>query len=252
MLNFEALGFDILTEDSPLFAQWLCKSDRCSASYVDAAHLANHYTVFHTQDMNLTVPRKQQHLLTSAEASLPSIPGDGNQKKSSDGSNASSKKRIPCPSATCPRWFNSLIGLNMHHKKVHGEQLSKQQRREIVARYGKPYSCQAGCSKGFWTKRELIYHHVSVHNMKPPTSDDGALPTDGDTTTTDDGVVVSKNFVCLVGGCDVSCSSREAVMEHLVACHSTEDQSKVGVENSVGVNSPAVKEENDDDENPSV
>lgn len=258
-MDIQTLGFDILTEDdhdvahsSSQLTPWMCKSPLCSISFAEAKDLAMHYTQQHTDLLNLMSPSCNLPLVTDSSTS------EGSERGSSDGTGRKKLvKMMHCPFTGCQNKFSSWPGLNLHHKKVHGAPLSSKERKEIVALYGKPFKCTvaAGCQKSYMTKRELYRHVTKAHeaqdgsdssslSIPANTNSTGGASVSGDAGAAVDAEVaatVAKNFLCLYNDCEVLSNSREALVEHLQACHG----SVSGPDNS---SSSAVKEETTEDD----
>lgn len=233
-MDMHTIDFDILTEvdhgigqPSSQLSLWNCKLSGCKASFADASSLASHYELCHTDRLELLPNPCTVSLAANSSAS------EGGDPDSTDGAGYRRHRAMCCPFAGCHYKFSSWPGLNLHHKKSHGAPISKTERTKILAMCGKQFECSSTPVGQKSRLTKLSQHIMKVHefpegmgtsisistvneanNVGVSASDElrSSVPVESDPSTI-------RNFLCLASNCEVICSSREALIEHMKMCH---------------------------------
>jgi len=151
---------------------------------------------------------------------------------------SSRQKEIGCPFGGCAAFFSSYPGLYMHHKRVHGIPVSKEVRRALRKRFG-VQGIRCGVRAAVLSTSDDVSQPGTVEksNSSSPARnecdennvEDGAND-NGEAGSEAGGGSLTKNFLCLFSQCEVSCTSREKLVEHLQSCHGSMDAMVAEVE----------------------
>ena len=216
-------------DENNLLTPWKCKFPGCGSAYVECGQLANHYSVTHTESMNLMPvnsqsqeqqleqqqqyqqqqyqQQHQQQQQQHQEQSMPVLPrqhavSDGIRSKRlkpdaflSNNGNMLPDHEINCPYPECQLSFISFIATNNHIQDSHERPQEQEE-----------YQCGVfGCRQQFLSHSSMLVHLRTVHHEMEATS-----------------IHQNRRFYrCMFLGdtCQLQCSNWEIMVKHLEQTH---------------------------------
>lgn len=117
---------DEMQESSRFFTPFQCKFPGCVGSYVDGAQLANHYSITHTESLDLFKLKQSSPESTESPEASKSLP-EGVQ-------NSIVKNSFLCPSKGCEFVAELFCDVSAHHRQVHLRSISPRVRQQMIWR----------------------------------------------------------------------------------------------------------------------
>lgn|SRR6218665_1702936 len=194
---------DEMQESGRFFTPFQCKFPGCVGSYVDGAQLANHYSIHHTESMDLVMQQQQP---TPENTESPEA------DKSTTSDAPTTKSAFPCPSKGCQFVAELFCEVSAHHRQVHSRSISPRVRQQMIWR-NRDRACRS--SKDASSERLKAQADVveDLLNLLPDVS----------TAPGDQCAPPSKKplygCLCIDGSCRWTTSSWDELLSHMHVIH---------------------------------